>query len=94
MLFPNWQTFSSRCVVKEKKKQKTKNDLIGFILFFFSEILTSLQTNVNAAIDAYDAFPFPGPSVFSDGFLHSEALRLMFKNKIFDDARIEKHMIG
>lgn len=53
-----------------------------------------MASDHEGAIDLLDSVPMKPVPDFEDAFIHGEAMRLLFKHKMYADPRLEKHMIG
>jgi hypothetical protein len=46
------------------------------------------------AVEVYNLFPCKDPPTFDDGYIHSEVVRILMKQKAYSDTRLERHLIG
>lgn len=59
-----------------------------------AEVLVE-NKDIDGAIAILDSFPTNNEAPSDDdSFLHAEVVRLMMKHKMYDDSRLQKHMIG
>lgn len=61
----------------------------------YIELADSLiKSDPMKAVDTYSKYPFQEPLTFDDAYIHGEMVRLLMKNKKYDDPRLGASMIS